>query len=202
LLRQHEGVARDPRVIDPLLPYHVVSKGNNGGPLVWDDHDRRSFVRELARGATRYRWRVLAWCLMTNHYHVVVRTPADGFSAGFQQINGTHSRRTNRRHGRKDHLFKNRPFGVPIQSPAHLVGAILYVVRNPVTAELCQRAEAWSFSSYRATLGMESAPAWLAVDEVLALFGASPDRARESFAELVHRGRLLVSDTGVAATTV
>jgi hypothetical protein len=137
---------------------------------------------------------------MTNHYHVVVQTPEDGFSAGFQQINGTHSRRTNRRHGRSDHLFKNRPFSVPIESTAHLVGAILYVARNSVAAELCERAEAWKFSSYRATLGLERAPDWLAVDEVLALFGTSSEQARRSFAELVHTGHLLVSDTTGDAT--
>ena len=183
------------RQIDPEVLYHTVSKGNNGGPIARDADDRTSIRSELAAAATRYRWRVLAWCILGTHYHVVMQAPEGGFSEGFREINGNHSRRTNRRHLQVDHLFKNRPFAVEIQSEAHLVAASLYVARNPVAARLCEDAAAWAHSSYRATVGLEPAPPWLAVDRVLGMFGRTPEEARLEFARLVRNGHLPVSDT-------
>ena len=127
-------MGRDLRAIDNERIYHVVCRGSNRGAIAWDRHDYESIVGELSRAATLHRWDVLAWCLLTNHYHVLMRTPYGGFSVGFQVINGSHSRRTNRRHGRTDHLFRNRPVSVEVASDAHLVTSILYIARNPVAA--------------------------------------------------------------------
>lgn len=119
-----------------------------------------------------------------------------GFSVGFQQINGNHSRRTNRRYGRDAHLWKNRPWAVPVRSPAQLVGAVVYALRNPIDAGLCRYAHEWPYSSYGATMGLESSPAWLADAETLSLFGPSVETGREALFGLLHRGRYPVSDTG------
>lgn len=190
-------MGRDPRAIDPDAVYHAISRGNNRQPIVWNDDDRRMFVRELGRVAGKFGWAVFAWCLMTNHHHVVLRTTEVAFSKGFQQLNGNHSRRMNRLYARTDHLFRNRPVAIELESYAHLIGALAYVVRNPIAAGICERADEYVWSSYRATIGLDSAPSWLVVDEVLALFGTTVEAARAAFDELVHRGRLPVSDTGV-----
>jgi hypothetical protein len=131
---------------------------------------------------------------MPNHYHLVLRTPNGGFSEGLQVMNGSHSRRTNRRYDRTDHLFRNRPRAKKIRSDAHLVSAVVYVVRNPIRAGLCRIAGEWPYSSYRATVGRAKAPPWLALDEVLPLFGSTPTEARAEFARLVHDEHLPVSD--------
>jgi hypothetical protein len=110
-------------------------------------------------------------------------------------MNGAHSRRTNRRHGRTDHLFRNRPVAGRIMSDAHLVAAILYVVRNPVKAGLCRTAGEWPYSSYRATVGSAPAPPWFAVEEIHAFFGPTRAEAQTEFARLVHERHLPVSDT-------
>jgi REP-associated tyrosine transposase len=190
-------VGRDPRTIDPDSIYHTVTRGNNRQPIVWNDGDRRLFVREFDKVARRFDWAVYAWCLMTNHHHVVLRTNEPAFSRGFQQLNGNHSRRMNRLYGRSDHLFRNRPTAVQIETLAHLVGALAYVVRNPIAADVCDRADEYIWSSYRATMGLDPAPPWLCVDDVLRLFGTTVAAARAAFDELVHRGRLPVSDTAV-----
>jgi hypothetical protein len=124
-----------------------------------------------------------------------LRTPHGGFSAGFQKINGNHSRRTNRRYERCAHLFENRPWDKALRGPAHLVGSILYTLRNPLDAGLCSRASAWRYSSYRASVGLDPAPPWLAIDELLPLFGHTPSGARRGLTELVNYGQALVSDT-------
>lgn len=188
-------MGRDLRAIDNDRIYHVMCRGNNRGPLVWDRHDYESLVGELSRTATQFRWDVLAWCLLPNHYHVLMRTPFGGFSDGFQVLNGSHARRTNRRHGRSDHLFRNRPVSIEVSSDAHLVTAILYIARNPVAAGLCANADAWPWGSYRATIGAEPAPRWLVVAEVQSFFGRTPEAARSELARLVRDGHLPVSDT-------
>ena len=184
------SVGRDLRIIDPDSIYHVVSCGSDRGPIAWDDHDFESLFRDLAKVAMRHAWEVFAWCAMRTHHHVVVRTPAHGFSPGFQLLNGNHARRTNRRHGREAHLFQNRPFVVEVDSDAYLVAAILYVVRNPVEAGVCKRASQWPYSSYRASAGLAEAPPWLNVEALHELFGGAAE-----FARLVHDGHLPVSDT-------
>lgn len=189
-------VGRAPRLLEPDAVLHTGSRGSNRGPIVWDSHDYASLIGEIGRAATRHEWRVLAWCVMPNHFHLVVRMTKGGFSVGFQQINGNHSRRTNQRYGRDAHLWKNRPWAVTMESPAQLVGAIVYTLRNPIDAGLCRYAHEWTHSSYRAMLGLEPAPSWLADGEALNLFGPTVETARKALAELVHRGRYPVSDTG------
>ena len=188
-------MGREQRAIDPEIPYHVIAKGNNGGPLVYDLVDIDSFVAELGHVATKYRWEVWSWCLMTNHFHVVTRTLEGALSAGMQELNGNHSRRTNHRHDRSGHLFQNRFFSVAVDSDAYAVSSNIYVVRNPVEAGLCKTPADWPMCSYRATTGLDPAPAWLAVDAVLALFGPDRERAVSAYRDYVHSGHLPVSDT-------
>lgn len=189
------GVGRPLRVIETKSIYHAGSRGSNRNPIVWDHQDYESLIGEIGRAATRHHWSVLAWCVMPNHHHVVLRMPHGGFSVGFQQINGNHSRRTNRRYERCAHLFENRPWTFEAKTPAHVLGAVAYALRNPVDAGLCERAEDWPYSSYRASMGLEPAPPWLAVDELYELLGATPREARIALDGLVHRGHLPVSDT-------
>ena len=183
-------MGRDLRNIDSDSVYHVVSTGSNRGSIAWDDQDFESLVRDLATVAARHAWEVFAWCAMRTHHHVVVRTSAPGFSTGFQLLNGNHARRTNRRHGREAHLFKNRPFAAEVDSDAYLVTAILYVVRNPIEAGVCEHASHWPYSSYRATVGLAEPPPWLNVAALHELFGGPAE-----FARLVHDGHLPMSDT-------
>jgi REP element-mobilizing transposase RayT len=197
LTRKNAFMGHPPRVIDKNSTYHAGSRGSNRLPIVYNDLDRIDFRKLLARVAESYRWQVLSWCLVDNHYHVVLRTTCPGFSKGFQLLNSSHSRRTNARNERSAHLFKGRPWTRELTSAAYLVGAILYVIRNPVEAGLCRRPQNWPFGSYRALLGLEPAPAWLAVDEVLALFGATPTEARRVLISLVDTGLVPVSDTGL-----
>lgn len=187
------------RSINPDSIYHAGSRGSNRGLIAFDRDDFASLAGEIARAATFYEWDVLAWCVMPNHTHLVLSTPQGGFSAGFREINGNHSRRTNKKHGREAHLFKNRPWAVELSTPAHLLGAIAYVFRNPISAGLVARAEDWEFSSYRATIGAEVPPSWLAIHDLLSLCGHTIAEARDVLDGLVHRGQLPgqppVSDT-------
>ena len=188
-------MGRDLRSIDPNSIYHAVSIGSDHCPIAWDDHDYDSLLREVAKAAKRYGWEVFAWCVMPTHHHVVLRTTKKGFSAGFQLVNGSHARRTNRRHERVAHLFRNRPYASEVTSDAYLVSAILYVIRNPIAAGICDHASRWPHSSYYATVGLAEPPLWLNVEALHELFGGASE-----FARLVHDGHLPVSDTNGTAS--
>ncbi|HVP75102.1 MAG TPA: transposase [Gaiellaceae bacterium] len=175
--------------------FHVVSRGNNGERIVRDAVDTASFRAELDRVSVKYEWEVWAWCLLSNHFHLVLRTPKLGLSEGMQELNGNHARRMNRRHDRTGHLVRNRFFSVALETEAHAVAAILYVARNPVKAGLCASPAAWRDGGYRATAGLEQAPPWLAVGSVLSLFGEDDRQAVATYRDFVHAGHLPVSDT-------
>lgn len=183
-------MARPKRMIDPDAVYHVTSRGNNGRPHFDDDVDRRMFLRMLERAVERYDWLVRAFCLMTNHFHLVLQAPLGGasLSKGMQELNGGYSRTFNARHRGRDHLRRNRFHSEPIESESHLLEACRYVVLNPVRAGLCATPEAWQWSSYRATAGLGPSPGYLSAGWLVGLFSPDPARARERYRAFVADG--------------
>ena len=186
---------RAPRQTAPGGIYHVTARGNNKAALFVDDGDRHIFFELLARVARRHGWLVLAHCLMTTHYHLVIQVPTDGLSAGICLLNGAYARKANKRHGRGGHLFHDRFRSVSIARQEHLLEACRYVVLNPVRAGLCSSPEAWPWSSYRACAGIDLAPGFLADAELLGLFNRRADRARRAYQAFVSEGHLSVPGT-------
>jgi len=188
-------MARRLRIFEPGAYYHVAARGNNGEPIVRDDLDRLDFLRWLSRIVFENRWRVITYCLMTNHYHLLMRATEVGFATGMQLLNCGHARRMNRKHGRTGHLFRNHYSWWPIESDEHLHEAVRYIVLNPVRAGICMAPEQWHWSSYRAAVDLEHPPDFLALGDLLGLFGASPAQARVAFRDFVAAGDVQVSDT-------
>ena len=187
---------RRPREVEPGGIYHVGSRGNNRQPLYWEDQDRSDFLGLLDEVARRWEWIVLTYCLMPNHFHLIVRVPKCGLSEGMQYLNGSYARRTNARYGRTDHLFRNRFWSKFIDSDSQLLSTIRYVVLNPVRAGLCSAPELWRWSSHRACAGLDEVPRFLAVDYVHAFFGKRRAEACLAYRRFVSDGQDTVSDTG------
>ena len=163
----------------------MVARGNERKEIYRDRADRKQFFEALALTGERYRWRVLAYCLMTNHYHLLVQTPNANLARGMRQLNGVYAQAFNRRHGRDGHLFQGRYKAILVQADAHLLSAVRYIVRNPLRARMCERVEEWPWSSHAATIGLRPA-AFLAVDTLLSYLHESRPQARARYLALVE----------------
>jgi REP element-mobilizing transposase RayT len=171
-------MAYKPRIEVPHAYYHVVTRGNNKRRIFDDDFDRGMFLVILTSVARHYGWTLLAYCLMNNHYHVVLQLgPCErGLSRGMCVLNTGYAVEYNRRHGRINHLFGKRYWSAMLKTDDHLLRACRYVALNPVRAGLVDAPAEWIWSSYRATIGMALAIRCLATDALLAMF-ASERRA-------------------------
>jgi putative transposase len=179
-------MARAPRQFAPGETYHIWSRGSNRQPIFAFESDRAEFLACFDRVATRWGIRCLAYCLMSNHYHLVLETVDGQLSRAMQGLNGSYALRFNRRHGRDAHLFRNR-FGAARQTTTgQLLWTLRYTVRNPVENGLCGRPEEWLWSSYRASAGLARAPRFLDVRRLLAYFGDMPQRSREVYRAFIE----------------
>jgi REP element-mobilizing transposase RayT len=168
--------------------YHLSTRGNNRRAIFADDFDRSTFLSHLGRLAGKYDWRVLSYCLMSNHYHLIVQLGDLGMSDCMCDLNGGYALTYNQRHGRANHLFGRRYWDALISSESHLLECCRYVVLNPVRAGICTHPDDWPWSSYSATVGRAFPPPFLASDDLLELFGSRPDVARANYRRFVREG--------------
>jgi REP-associated tyrosine transposase len=166
--------------------YHVMNRGVRGAPLYTDAAERRRFLDLLAEACGRYEWQTLGYCLMGNHYHLVVRTLLPTLSSGMQWLNGCYARWFSERHAYEGHVLFRRFHSVLVESDTQLVDTIRYVLRNPVEAFLCTRPGDWQWSSYGATVGREPAPPFLSTDWLCDQFGTDMAHARANFAAFMQ----------------
>jgi len=152
--------------------YHVTARGNDRRPIFEDDDDRASCLIVLASIVTRYHVRCHAYCLMDNHYHLLLETPEANLSTAMRQLNGVYTQRFNRRHERCGHLLQGRFGAQLVDGDAYLREVCRYIVLNPVRAGLVAHPRQWRWSSFRATAGETTTPGFLTVDWVRALGGA------------------------------
>ncbi len=171
--------------------WHVTSRGNERRRIFRDACDRRVFLSVLADAIGRYGWRLHAYVLMGNHYHLLVETPEANLSDGMHRLNAIHSQRFNRRHGRVGHLLQGRFKGILVEKERHLLELVRYLVLNPVRAGLVPTAVEWPWSNFRATAGLSPCPTWLETEWTIAQFGGGA-AAREAYREFVTAGAAVV----------
>jgi putative transposase len=180
-----------PRALRPPIEnglYHVTSRGNRRCEIYCDAADKKYFVGVLANVVERFAWALHIYCLMTNHYHLVVKTPLGNISAGMQRLNSMHAQWFNWRYGLSGHLFQDRFRSVDVENESHFIELSRYVVLNPVRAGIVEHPAAYAWSSYRATIGVDERPAFLTCDSVLEAFGPTTDDAQAAHASFVKAG--------------
>ncbi len=168
--------------------YHVTSRGNERKSIFKDDEDRVLFLGTLSKVNERYNWLCYAYCLMNNHYHLLIETPDGNLSKGMRQLNGVYTQRFNRRYKRTGHIFQGRYKAILIQKENHLLAVCRYIVLNPVRARAVKSPDEWKWSSYKATAGFEKPHNSLAIDYILTQFGEKRKRAEREYREFVISG--------------
>jgi putative transposase len=172
----------------PGALYHLTARGNARAAIFADDEDRGLFLELLAREISQQRWRCYAYCLMRNHYHLLIETSEPNLVAGMRRLNGTYTQAFNRRHRRVGHVLQGRYKSILVDKESYGLELSRYIVLNPVRARMVKRPEQWAWSSYRATAGQGAAPAWLDADWVLGRFGGRASAYERFVREGVNRG--------------
>jgi putative transposase len=181
-------MTRPLRLEFPGAVYHLTARGDRRGHIYRDDTDRRAFLDLLAKEIHQQRWRLYAYCLMDNHYHLLIETPEGNLVAGMRRLNGVYTQTFNRRHDRVGHVLQGRYKSILVDKDTYLLELARYIVLNPVRAKMVKRVEDWPWSSYAATAGKRQAPDWLAARWLVKQFGANPATARQAYCRFVREG--------------
>lgn len=168
--------------------YHVTSRGNARALIFEEDGDRERFLETLGQVVERFNWFCHAYCLMGNHYHLMIETPEANLAAGMRQLNGVYTQRFNRRHRRVGHVFQGRFKAILVDRDSYLLELCRYVVLNPVRARMVKRAGDYRWSSYRATAGITETPTFLTCEWALSQFAQTEAVARRKYREFVRAG--------------
>ena len=183
-------MARPLRIEFPGAVYHVTSRGNARAEIFEEDNDRELFLKIFGQVVTRFNWLCHSYCLMGNHYHLLIETPEGNLSAGMRQLNGVYTQAFNRRHHRDGHVFKGRFKAILVEKESHLLELCRYVVLNPVRAAMVKRPEEYKWSSYLPTLGKRRKLASLTTDWLLASFSNSLPQSRRRYRQFVKDGMM------------
>ena len=179
--------------------YHVTSRGDGREDIYLNNDDRLAWLETFAQVCERFNWICHAYCMMTNHYHLVIETPDANLSKGMRQLNGVYTQNFNRAHRRVGHVFQGRFKAIIVEKDGYLLELARNVVLNPLRAgsekgaRMVRSIEAWPWSSYAATCGQVAKPDWLNTDFILSQFASQRARALPKYIAFVHEGKGLPS---------
>ena len=187
-------MSRPLRIEFPGAVYHVTSRGDRREAIYRDDADRVAQLEVIAQATDRFDATVLAYCLMGNHYHLVLHTREANLSRLMRHVNGVYTQHFNRRHGLAGHVFQGRFKAILVDRDAYLLALCRYVERNPVAAKMVAAAADWPWSSYRAHTCQSPTPNWLDSDGLHGYLLGKPvanaqdrRRAARRYADLVAK---------------
>ena len=181
-------MARPLRLEYPGALYHITSRGNDRKKIFLCDEDRKLFLNLLTKVVAKFRWTCHAYCLMDNHYHLLIEIAKPDISEGMSWLNGVYTQKINRSRKRVGHLFQGRFKSVLVQKESHLLEVARYIVLNPVRARIVKSPSDWKWSSFGATAGTVRPPEYLATDWILGQFAKTRGIAKRRYAEFVMEG--------------
>lgn len=181
-------MARPLRIEYQGAVYHLTSRGNARADIFADTTDRQTFLLLLESVVNRFNWICHAYCLMDNHYHLLIETPDGNLSMGMRHLNGVYTQAFNRRHKSVGHVFQGRFKAVIVEKESHLLELCRYVVLNPVRAGMVSSPQKWRWSSYCATIGIAKKELYLSTDWLLGQFGKTKSEARIKYRQFVRDG--------------
>ena len=181
-------MARPLRIEYPGALYHATARGNARAKIFRSDKDREYFLDLLGFVINRFHWLCHAYCLMDNHYHLIIETPEGNLSKGMRQLNGIYTQKYNWKYKKTGHVFQGRYKAIIVDKDSYLLELCRYVVLNPVRANIVNQPQDWKWSSYLSTAGVTRPPLCLTIDWILGQFSQKKKRAQELCKQLVLKG--------------
>ncbi len=181
-------MARPLRIEFPGAVYHVTSRGNAKQAIFLENEDNHKFLEVLSTVVDRFNWLCHAYCLMRNHYHLMIETPEGNLSRGMRQLNGVYTQVFNQRHIRVGHLLQGRYKAILVEKDTHLLSLCRYIILNPLRAGFVKRPEEWRWSSYQPTIGEAKRPPFLTTEWILSQFGKKKREAVKKYKKYVLEG--------------
>lgn len=166
--------------------YHVINRGNAGENLFKSKSDREKFLEYIGKAVDRFAIKIYTYCLMSNHYHVLVETPQPNLSKAIQWINVSYATYFNRKRQRRGHLFQGRFKAILVDADEYLMQLSRYIHLNPVRAKMVESPSEYRWSSYPAFIGKVKAPDWLETEWLLSQFGKKKIEAINNYKDFVE----------------
>ena len=179
-------MARSLRIEYPGAFYHVMHRGNSGFNIFRSISDRNKFLEYLTKSVERYELKIHTYCLMTNHYHLIIETPQPNLSQAIKWINVSYATYFNRKQKRSGHLFQGRFKSIIIEADEYLKTLSQYIHFNPKRENMVAHLKDYKWSSYRAFSGYEKAPEWLETTFLLKQFGGKKKNATKKYRSFVE----------------
>ena len=179
-------MARLLRVEYPDAYYHVINRGNYREKIYLNDRDKEKFIEYLEKAAERFSVIFHGYCLMGNHYHLLIQTPDSNLSKAMQWINVSYATYFNRKRDRQGHLFQGRFKAILIDADEYLKHLSRYIHLNPVRAKLVASPSEYQWSSYQAFIGKQKTPQFLDTTWLLSTFGKNKKQAQKNYMEFVE----------------
>ena len=168
--------------------YHITSRGNGKQEIFFDDKDRKIFLSLLWEVVEREKWICYAYCLMDNHYHLLIETTRPNLSRGMRELNGIYAQKLNYVRGSVGHVFQSRYKSILVEKDNYLLELCRYIALNPVRAGIVENPEDWKWSSYRATLGLAKPPKYLNTSWILKNFDEDIEKSKKKYEKFVFEG--------------
>lgn len=181
-------MGRPLRVQYPGAFYHITSRGNERKAIFSSKRDREQFLSYLESASERYGAVIHVFCLMSNHYHLLLETPHSNLSQIMHHINGAYTNYFNKKRRRSGHLFQGRYKAILVEKDAYCQELSRYIHLNPVRAKLVEDPLEYPWSSYPYYVGAKERPDWLKTDDILGYFAKGRSKARRLYKQFVESG--------------
>jgi REP element-mobilizing transposase RayT len=184
-------MSRPLRIEFPGAVYHITARGNEKKAIFRNDRDREKFVEILSLIIKRFKWICHSYCLMGNHYHILIETQEANLARGMKQLNGIYTQSFNHRYNRVGHLFQGRYKAILVEKESYLLVLSRYIVLNPVRAGLVNHPGEWPWSSYSTILEKVKKTDFLTVDWILSRFSPDKTNAVKEYIQFVLAGYMM-----------
>ncbi len=177
-------MSRPLRIEFPGAWYHVMNRGRRGDDIFTESRDFESFITLLTESAELWQVKIAAYCLMTNHYHLLVHTPNGNLSRFMRHLNGIYTQKYNRQHGYDGQLFRGRYKAILVEEDNYLLELVHYIHRNPLRAAMVDDLGQYSWSSHLDYLSAERSN-WLNKEFILQMLSHDPERSLKAYLDFI-----------------